>query len=257
MTRGFKQIEGSKKSRGRVLTVLIIVFGAFAVVLAVGVKAFVVERVVVKGNEIYSDEQIEDWVMDDDYSWNSLYVILKSKFSRQDDIPFVDTMEVSLKSPTEVVISVTEKGVLGYTYVPSQEQYAYFDQDGFVVEISSETVPDEMRIAGLDVEDAQLYEKLEIDGSTLKNLLTLTQLLQKYDRVPEVIYLDDGDITLSYGDLQVDLGESTALTEKIMRMDEILTIVSGKKGTVHLDTWNSNEGNIYFKPGEMEEIPEY
>ena len=35
-------------------------------------KVFVVKSVSVKGNEIYTDKQIEDWVLDKEYSWNSL-----------------------------------------------------------------------------------------------------------------------------------------------------------------------------------------
>ena len=40
-------------------------------------KVFTVENVVVEGNELYSSEQIEQLVLNDEYSWNSLYVLLK------------------------------------------------------------------------------------------------------------------------------------------------------------------------------------
>ncbi len=257
MARTLKQRRRQKRRRKRILIALLIIVIAAAAAFLIAWKVFVVEEVDVEGNEIYSDEQIVNWVLDDEYSWNSLYVFFKNKFSRQDEIAFVDTMEVSLTSPSTLTITVTEKGMLGYVYVPSAEEFAYFDQDGFVVELSNDILEGVMRVTGLDVETAQLYEKLDLDNSVLKNLLTLTQLLQKYDREPEVIYIEDNTMLLSYGDIQVDLGAGTSLTAKILRMDEILPKLSGERGTLHLDSWSDDSGDIYFKPDEMAQIPEY
>ncbi|MCD8301111.1 MAG: cell division protein FtsQ [Clostridiales bacterium] len=257
MARTLQKKRKRKRRRKRILVVVLIIIALLAVTFLLAWKVFVVEKVNVEGNEIYSDEQISEWVLDDDHSWNSLYVFFKSKFSKQDEIPFVDTMDVTLDSPTELTITVTEKGILGYTYVPSAEAYAYFDQDGFVVELSDELVDDVMRISGLSVEQAKLYEKLDIDSPTLKTLLTLTQLLVKYNRQPEVIYINDNTMLLSYGDIQVDLGASTSLTAKILRMDEIMGRLGGESGTLHLDTVSDDGGDIYFKPGEMVKIPDY
>ncbi|MCD7980856.1 MAG: cell division protein FtsQ/DivIB, partial [Clostridiales bacterium] len=220
-------------------------------------KVFVVFVLDVVGNEIYTDEQIESWALDDDYSWNSLYVVLKNRFQKQEEIPFVDTIDISLKSPSKLQITVTEKGVLGYVYISSLGQNAYFDQDGFVVEISSDVIEGTMKISGLEVESAELYEKLELDDSSiLKTLLSLTQLLKKYDRVPEVIYIQDGEILLSYGSVQVNLGTGSSLNEKILRMDQVLSqLDEDQSGTLHLDTWSTTSTDIYFKKDELTEIP--
>ena len=104
-------------------------------------KVFVVKSVSVKGNEIYTDKQIEDWVLDKEYSWNSLYVYFENKCNKTEEIPFVDSLRIRLKSPQKLEITVVEKGILGYLYVPSLGKNAYFDKDGFVVEISSEIIP--------------------------------------------------------------------------------------------------------------------
>lgn len=43
-----------------------------------------------------SADQIKNMVLDDDYSWNSLYVDLKYRFVDVGEVPgFVDTMEIS------------------------------------------------------------------------------------------------------------------------------------------------------------------
>lgn len=48
-------------------------------------------------------------VLNDEYSWNSLYVDLKYRFVDIGEVPFVDTMEVSLDNPHTVHIKVYEK----------------------------------------------------------------------------------------------------------------------------------------------------
>ena len=247
-----------KKNRRRrilriVLPVVILILGLGAIMIW---KVFVVRDVEVKGNEIYSSEQIESWVLDDEYSWNSLYVVLKNKFQKQEEIPFVDSMEISLKSPSKIQIRVVEKGVLGYVYIPSLGKNAYFDKDGFVVELSNEVIDGTIKITGLNVDNAVLYEKLNLDDDRiLRTLLSLTQLLKKYERIPETIYVQGGTVLLSYGNIQVDVGSGESLNEKILRMDQILPQLEGQTGTLHLDTWSESGSDIYFKKNQLTEIP--
>ncbi len=257
MTGKRKQTKKKQRIRGvRLLIILLIIAAAVTVAALIGFTVFVLEEVNVEGNEIYSDEQITDWVLKDDDAWNTLYIVTRNRLRGQEDIPFVDSMEVHLVSPKEIRVDVTEKGVLGYIYLPSQEQNAYFDQDGFVVELSEDVVEGVSEISGLNVESAELYEKLELDDAgILKTLLTLTQLLAKYDCEPELIYIDEDDILLSYGDLQVNLGTGNQLSEKVLRMQEVLPQIEGQRGTLHLETWTDVDTDFYFTPDEQTEIP--
>lgn len=246
-----------KRQRRRLLRVIL---PTVILIVALGVimvwKVFVVRDVEVEGNEIYSAAQIENWVLDDEYSWNSLYVVLKNKFQKQEEIPFVDSMEISLRSPSKIRIRVIEKGVLGYVYIPSLGKNAYFDKDGFVVELSNEVIDGTIKITGLAVDNAVLYEKLDLDDSRiLRTLLNLTQLLKKYERIPDVIYVQGGSVLLGYGNIQVDVGSGSSLNEKILRMDQILPQLDGQTGTLHLDTWSESSTDIYFKKNELTEIP--
>ncbi len=57
---------------------------------------------------------------------------------------------------------------------------------------------------------------LDVSGKdTLKDLLAVTQTLKKYNLVPDTINYDDqGNVTLQYGTITVNLGQATSLTEK-------------------------------------------
>ncbi len=246
-----------KQIRRRILLTLLPVLAllaALAVIMAW--KVFIVKEVEVVGNEIYSDEQIETWALNDEYSWSSLYVVLKNRFQKQEEIPFVDSIVITLNSPTSVQIEVIEKSILGYVYISSLGQNAYFDQDGFVVELSTDVIDGTMKIIGLDVEDAELYEKHDLENNKILNtLLTLTQLLEKYDREPDCIYIQGSDILLSYGSIQVDLGTGTLLNEKIQRMDQIFPQIEDQTGTLHLDILTDSDSDVYFKQDELTDIP--
>lgn len=246
-----------KKQRRRVLRVIlptVLLVAALGTVMVW--KVFVVRDVEVEGNEIYPAEQIENWVLDDEYSWSSLYVVLKNKFHKQEEIPFVDSMEISLRSPSKIRIRVIEKGVLGYVYIPSLGKNAYFDKDGFVVELSGQVIEGTIKITGLAVDQAMLYEKLNLDDSRiLRTLLNLTQLLKKYERIPETIYVQGDSVLLSYGNIQVSVGSGSSLNEKLLRMDQILPQLEGQTGTLHLENWSESGSDIYFKINQLTEIP--
>lgn len=249
--------DRKKKNLRIILTALLVAAFVAALGAVLIWKVFVVKDVSVKGNEIYTDKQIEDWVLDEKYSWNSLYVYFENKLNKTEEIPFVDSLQIRLKSPQKLEITVVEKGILGYLYIPSLGKNAYFDKDGFVVELSSQVIDGVTKINGLSVESAELYKKLSIGDNSklLRTLLNVTQLLKKYDRVPEMIYIKDGNVYLIYGQIQVNLGGGTDLNEKILRMDQILPQLDGMSGTLHVETWSENNTDIYFRNGELMEIP--
>lgn len=232
------------------------VFLIFVLLLALAAlvvwKVFTVENVEVEGNELYSPGQIEQLVLNDEYSWNSLYVLLKYRFVDMGEVPFVDTMEVKLKNPHTVQISVYEKGILGCLYIESIGQYAYFDKDGFVVETSTEEIPDVPKVTGVTCEEVVLYEQLPLErGEVLKDLLNLTQILKKYDLLPQEIHYDDKLMpTLDYGGTRVVVGSEDYLTQKVVRLSAILPQLSGLSGTLYLDTWTPDTTDIVFERDE-------
>ena len=91
-----KEQRKRKKRRRIGICIFLVVLMLFALAALIVVKVFTVQNVVVEGNSLYSADQIKNMVLDDDYSWNSLYVDLKYRFVDVGEVPFVDTMEISL-----------------------------------------------------------------------------------------------------------------------------------------------------------------
>ena len=246
-----KEERRRKKRRKIGLYILLILILLIAAGVFIVMNVFTVENVVVEGNELYSSTQIENMVLNDEYSWNSLYVFLKYKFIDTDEIPFVDTMEVTLDDPHTLHISVYEKGMMGYVYIPDINENAYFDKDGIVVETSSNIIADVPQIDGISCDEVVLYEKLPIKSSDLKNILSLTQALKRKDLVPDKItYGVDNAPVLTYGGITVLIGDTGLLTKKVERLATIMPDLSGMGGTLHLEDWNEENTNIVFQKNE-------
>lgn len=247
-----KEERRRKKRRKIGLYILLILILLIAAGVFIVMNVFTVENVVVEGNELYSSTQIENMVLNDEYSWNSLYVDLKYRFVDIGEVPFVDTMEVSLDNPHTVHIKVYEKGMLGYLYINSIGQNAYFDKDGFVVETSTEVIDGVPKITGISCEEVVLYEKLQLENSDiLRDLLNLTQTLKKYNLLPDEIQYDSNmEPVLYYGTIQVKIGSEDNLSQKVVRLSIILPQLDGLSGTLHLETWTPESTDIIWDRAE-------
>ena len=250
--------ERTKKKRfqkfitGFLLFLLITVMSAVVVV-----KAFVVKNVKIQGNVFYDDQVIVDAVLNDEYSWNSLYVLLKYMFVDTQEIPFIEDMEIKLTSPQTITIEVYEKGMLGHLYISVIGQNAYFDKDGFVVETSTRIIESVPMISGIACDEVVLYEKLPIEQQQLKQLLTLTQSLKRAGVEPDSIQFGITNApVLQYADVKVQMGSMELLTQKIERLKEILPKVEGMLGILHLESWSEESTNIIFEKIEKEESEE-
>ncbi len=250
--RQIRERKQKKKSRWKIALLssllVILLFTATAILL---VKVFVVKNVKVEGNVLYEDELIVNTVLNDEYSWSSIYVLLKYTFMDTEPIPFIDEMEISMANPQTLNIKVYEKGIMGYLYIPSNEQKAFFDKDGFVVEIHTGNIPDIPCIMGLECNEIVLYEKLPIEESLLKKMLSLTQTLKREKLIPDTItYGVKNEPVVSYDKVKVLFGGMSNLTQKVERMKKILPELNGMAGTLHLENWTEENTNIVFEKEE-------
>lgn len=250
-----------KKKQGKFLKKFFLTVFGTAVVIGISIliilNVFTITKVEVEGNHLYDEIIIKDAVLNDEYSWNTLYVFLKYTVMDTEQIPFIDTMEINMKDPNTLQIKVYEKGLLGYLYIPTINQNAYFDKDGFVTETSERLIPNVPLIDGLNCTEVVLYEKLPIDNTKLRQILTLTQGLKRKDVQPEcIIYGGTHEPVLKYGEVSVYLGSMEFLTQKIERLDKILPSLEEMSGVLHLEEWTEDTNNIVFEKKKVEETTE-
>ena len=242
-----KEKRRKARKRKKIAIALLIILLLLAAAALVVIKVFRVEKVEVEGNELYDAKVIEKAVLNDKYSWNSLYVFLKYRFVDTKKVPFVDTMEITLKDPQTLHIKVYEKGIMGYLYISSIDENAYFDKDGLVVETSSKVIDGTPQIIGIDCDKVVLYEKLPIGNAKLREILTLTQALKRNSLIPDSItYGVANEPLLAYGKIKVEMGSLELLTQKVERLAKIKPSLEGMDGTLHLENWTEETTIIVF-----------
>lgn len=227
---------------------MVLVFtGVAAVLLLIGITGFKLKEVKVTGNELYTNKQIRESVLNDEYSWNTLYVVLKYKMFKMREIPFIDEMEIEMLSPHKIQIKVYEKAIIGY--IEANNQNVYFDKDGFVVEISKRLIENVPRVEGIECREVVVYEKLNLkDQESLSLLLTFSNQLEKYELVPKTIAFLETGLSVDFGKVQAVIGDSQYLIEKVMRLDAIIPQLGDKKGTLHLENWTPLNTDAVFAP---------
>jgi cell division protein FtsQ len=211
-----------------------------------------IQKVSFEGNTVYAEEDLKNQILNDKYSFNSVYVYLKSVFKPVEDIPFVESYRVKFNSPTSITIQIKQKSMMAYVMSADGENQVYFDDDGVVQEISTLHVDGLMLISGITVEDPKKGETLGIEEEQLEALLSMTKYIKKYDITASAIYFDEaGNLYITYGDsIQIEFGNSDYMSEKVMRLSYILPKLEGMTGTLHLEDWNTENTDIVFEKAE-------
>lgn len=242
-----------KRKKSRLVTVLLILAGLLlaAVVLAFSLR---VENLTVEGNDYYSEAEIEDMVFSGSFSRSPLVIWLNQLLGREKEIPFVEKYRIRLTGLTSAEVTVYEKSLVGY--VEFMGSCLYFDKDGMVVESSQEHYGSVPQVTGLDVDYVVLSEKLPVENETIfQELLQMSQffsttklewngeeilLIEQIDR----IHFNSSDDVFCYiGEIEVSLGSSQAMEGKLQEMTDILPKLFGRRGTLHLETYDETLKN--------------
>ena len=179
-----------------------------------------------------TDAEIEEMILNGNILDNSFLLSLKYRNQVIENIPFVETIDVEITGNDSVRIVVYEKSLAGcVSYLGS---YMYFDRDGIVVESSSERSVGVPEVTGLTYGFVTLYQQLPVENENIfKEILTITQLLDKYEVEADKIYFDHKYfVTLYFGQARVRLGDSTNLDEKIMQLAVIVPNIVGDRKSV-------------------------
>ncbi len=242
--------------KGKVVKIILIILAVLILLAAIfGIAAYrlcKIKKVEVKGSTIYPNETIKEWVLNDDFSWNAMYVYLKYKFTDAPEMAFLENPKITLKDAQTLVIHVKEKDMIGCIYIPSVGQNAYFNEEGIVVETSSERIPGVMEISGVDVKEVTLHKEIPIKKkSVLKSLMSVTQGLNKYQILPNTLCYDEySNMILEYDNVKVNLGNSENLPDKLETLAVIYPQLEGLNGTLHLEGWTKDNTDVPFEKQE-------
>lgn len=253
---GINERTGDKMSRRnrrkRRMIRLAFLLGLVAAVLAV-VFLFRVRKVTVYGNSRHTSDEIARGLTHNFLTENTLYLQWEyRKGTVPDTLPFLNSLEVRMKSPFEIQVTVTEKELAGYI---DKGDKVYFDSEGVVLEITDKVYDDLPVVTGADVEEPVLYQKLPTSSSAqLRTILSLTQLLRYQElNAREIRFGENSDITVYVDGVEALLGQDEYLEEKVANLRAILAKMEGKSGTLHLESFTGkNDATTFSVSNETE-----
>lgn len=235
----FKRVKNSK--------IGLVILGIIIILLIALFTCFKIDTINVTGNKHYTEDQIREFVKKSGYIDNSILLMIKSRIKPISDIPFIAKLSIDYESAHEITITVYEKAMAGC--IEYMDRYVYFDQDGYVLEISLTKLSDAPCITGMSFESIELHEKLPIkDDNRFKTILRLTQLIEKNKlTVDSIQFTSDGDIVMQQGDIRIELGDGSRLEEQLVDLGKMLQELEGKKGTLNMEEFDSATGKASFK----------
>lgn len=238
------QVQFKRERKGIYIGSIGLVLVVFIVIL---LSCFKINDIEVTGNVHYSEEQIKDYVLSEGYIDNTVLLMLKNKVKPIEDIPFIAKIDIEYEGPHKILVTVYEKAMAGC--IEYMDQYVYFDQDGYVLEISLTKLDDTPCITGIFFDSMELHEKLPIeDKARFKTILTLTQLIQKYDvKVDSIRFTSEGEVVLKYEDIRIELGDGSKIEEQLIDLNRMLEPLKGKKGTLDLKDFDTATGTASFR----------
>ena len=273
--------KGNKKGLKIILVsiLLVLVIGVLTFFLV-----FHVKEVEVIGNTRYTEDEIKSMALKEWFSNNSVLVTWLDGNQEVAGIPFINGFKIEKVNNNKISIIVSEKQIIGY--IKDNDKDAFFDKDGLVVEIlEPKIVGDKQLIVGEEVEEAQLIKPEEIveelpedttkfnaavtnvplveglnasdialnrkikveDPSVFNTIWGIARMVEKFEIQPDkVVFDEESNVTMHYGDIRVLLGDDSLLEEKIARVAAILPKLTGKSGELHLEDYKAGVDTIVF-----------
>ena len=239
----FEDDEGGMGLNLFTLFVLLIVASITAIYYTCTVRT-----VHVRGNSLYTSEEIAEQVISDDSQLmhNTVFLTALYMTPKAPRIPFEESVKVSLNSYDTITITVKDMKIAGF--IPYAGKNLYFSADGVVLENTPLTVKDATFVTGLSITGAQIGTKMTSDDEVgLGMVLEVLQILRKYEIKTDCIVLtESGSIVMYMDEIKVILGRSN-FELKISKIAQILPYLEGRSGTINMTNYTSSDQNIILK----------
>lgn len=254
MIEKLNPVYEKKKKRSRFLRIFTTVSVTIVVLAAVYIFVFHLKKVTYSGNSYYTESSLNEMLLSDKMSGNTLYVFFKYNFFYKPKYPYLDKVRVKMLSPSHLQIEVLEKVVIGC--VDFNGMYMYFDHEGMVIDSSLMLFEGTPVITGFEFENVVTGEKLPVeDEKVFKRILDISELLAKNNLRPNSVNFDsDGNITLHFEQVRVELGTDRNIKLKISDLPEMLPAIEGKVGVLHMENYSPETDNVTFTE-DKEETP--
>lgn len=200
------------------------------------------EKLVIQPGSVYSADEIEKRLFNVGTDKYAVLFAARINYLWDEDIPFVEKVDVELVDKNSVIVYVYDKAVIGC--VEHMGSYVYFDREGIAVDSADSVRAGIPLITGLTFTQIAMGERLDLsDGRAFGTILDILMLLEKNELAASDI--DFGlrrDITIHIDDDEFLLGTADNYDVKINNFQAALSAVS--EGSYVFDFRNYSNENL-------------
>ena len=213
------------------------------VVIALTITIFLnvrIQKVEVKGNNLQSDVEIVSKIFDNEFEKSPVIFFVRDKFDMHKKVEYIDKYTIEWKSPISVVITVSEKPAIAY--VRTDLKNVYFDRDGVINEVTGERKSNVIEVSGINFKSYEKGDTIEAKDMKLVNaILDITRNLHDNNLPAEFLEIDDnGNISVSVGNIIAKLGNTRNMEIKLQRLNDIYKEIKDLSGVLHLENASEN-----------------
>lgn len=231
---------------GVIVAVIILVAG-------LGFRITMLKSVKIKGNVLYTNEEIKEFIMPGIWNKNAFVLYVKDKLFGLKEPSFVQEIELEWTSRRNVIVHVYEKAIIGC--VKYMNHYVYFDRDGIVLESTVTPLAKVPYVTGVDFGNFVLHEKISVDDDAVfAIIMNLSQVIAHLKMDIERIHINSGnEVILIAGDIKVYLGKQEMYDEALTALASVLKTAKKEKYKGEIDLSNYKHGmTITLSPEDRE-----
>lgn len=215
-------------------------------VVLVGIMTFTkIETITISGNRHYTKEEICEIIGIKERS--NIFNIYFNFGNNYKNYSYIDDIDIEYISFNNIHITVDEKNIIGY--ILYMGKYLCLDEDAYIIDYTDKKDNGIPIIEGIKIENFVLNEKVQIEQEIIDAIITIDSIINQYEMKLDKIdfnYNLQNKILLYYKDIEINIGNTYQIYEKIQIIYEILsTLPPDSKGT--LDVRDINKKIVFKK----------
>lgn len=214
----------------------------FVLVAGIGFRVTMLKSVKIKGNILYTEEEIKNSVIPGIWEKNAFILYVKDKLGGIDEPPFVQEIDLEWTSRRNVIIHVYEKSIIGC--MKYMNQYVYFDRDGIVLQSTEKPLVSVPYVTGVDFGDFVLHEKISVeDDGVFEVIMNLSQIISHLNLDIDRIHISGSEVTLVSGKVKILLGDEKNYDEALTALKSVLKTVKKENYEGEIDLTGYKSGS--------------
>lgn len=236
--------ERYKKKRKNIkLKLIILLF----IILGSMIFFFRVENVGVEGTERYNSEEMKSYLISNIFKDNTLLLKLGNIINKSYKIPYVDSINIRILSPRNIVAEVKEVEVA--YQMENEGKYYDISKDFIIQGDTAKRDINKILIKNIALNNYRYGEEISTISDADKTKIGAIYNSLKKNAIKDFneITVEDGKFYLASSNIKVELGKGEDIEKKMKVLVNSYAKISQYSGVLYLNEYKSDDSGYRFK----------